>query len=264
METGWNVDTPVDDNLIRQFLTSQATVDAIYARAGGGRAEAHDDIHLADSGGPVPFINQSILRRPLTGVDDDVLDRAAAFAPDDRPSVLLSAWPTPDLTTRGWMLLGHPGLVVRPPAPVPDDGIWATAPGVEVVEADSPAAVAVAERIFVDGYPVPWAKGAPPGTALPPGIVDEGLRVRIANVDGEPVAVGQGFVGHGLVNLCGGAALPAARRRGAWKALVRVRVADDPSLPAMAYTSDDSRPGFIALGFLVICRFTLWGRHFAT
>ena len=33
---------------------------------------------------------------------------------------------------------------------------------------------------------------------------------------------------------------------------------DDPELPAVAYTSDDSRPGFVRMGFLPITRFTLW------
>ena len=34
----------------------------------------------------------------------------------------------------------------------------------------------------------------------------------------------------------------------------------DPALPAVAFTSDHSRPGFVRMGFLPITRFTLWSR----
>ena len=74
------------------------------------------------------------------------------------------------------------------------------------------------------------------------------------------IAVGNVLVAHGLVNLCLGATLPAARRRGVWEALVWARVDAASNLPAIAYTSDHSRPGFLRMGFLPITRFTLWRR----
>jgi hypothetical protein len=214
LETGWLPDTPVDDNLVRQFLLSQAAVDAAYTDL-GGRHDETEDLFLADTGGPIPFLNQSILRRPLRGGDDPALDVAEAFAPTDRPSVLLSAWPTPDLASRGWTLVGHPAVVLRAPGPVPDDAVWGPSPGVTITEASSAADIAVAERILVEGFGIP--SDSPIGAALPAGLLDHGLRVRIASVDGAPAAVGIVRVGHGIVNLCGGAALPAARRRGAWR-----------------------------------------------
>jgi len=42
------------------------------------------------------------------------------------------------------------------------------------------------------------------------------------------------------------------------RALVLDRCGDEPDLPAAAFTSDDSRPGFVRLGFLPILRCTLW------
>ena len=36
------------------------------------------------------------------------------------------------------------------------------------------------------------------------------------------------------------------------------RCADTPDLPAVTFTSDNSRPGFLRMGFLPITRFTLW------
>jgi hypothetical protein len=35
-------------------------------------------------------------------------------------------------------------------------------------------------------------------------------------------------------------------------------VEDAPELPAVAFTSDHSRPGFEHLGFVSVFRFTLW------
>jgi hypothetical protein len=87
------------------------------------------------------------------------------------------------------------------------------------------------------------------------------MALRLALLDDRPVAAGASHTAHGVVNLCMAATLPAARRRGVWAALVRPRIADDPSLPAVAFTSDDSRPGFERLGFLPVTRFTLWTRR---
>jgi hypothetical protein len=62
------------------------------------------------------------------------------------------------------------------------------------------------------------------------------------------------------VKLCLAATLADARRRGVWESLVWARIADAPDLPAVAYTSDDSRPGFARMGFLVVQRLTFWLR----
>jgi hypothetical protein len=62
---------------------------------------------------------------------------------------------------------------------------------------------------------------------------------------------------HGVVNLCFAATLSAGRRRGVWSALVWARVDQAPDQPAVAFTSDDSRPGFVKMGFLPMARLTL-------
>jgi hypothetical protein len=74
------------------------------------------------------------------------------------------------------------------------------------------------------------------------------------------VAAAAAHVAHGVVNLCFAATLPAARRRGVWESLVWARTADAPELPAVAFTSDFSRPGFERMGFVPVFRFTLWIR----
>ena len=95
---------------------------------------------------------------------------------------------------------------------------------------------------------------------LPEPILRTGVRYRLGLLDGEPVGAAARSVGRGIVNLCFAATLPQARRRGVWEALVWARVADGEGLPAVAYTSDYSRPGFERMGFVPITRGTLWAR----
>jgi hypothetical protein len=109
-ETGWLPDTPVGDNLVRQFLHNQAAVCDLIAEGFGGRAVRTPDVALAASRGVVPYFNEALLLRPLRSGADAVLDEIDRFyASSDAPGwVLLSAWPTPPLDVRGWNLVGHP------------------------------------------------------------------------------------------------------------------------------------------------------------
>ena len=260
-ETGWLPDTPVDDNLLRQFLHNQADLCDVLAEQFAGVTARSSDVALAASRCAVPFFNEALLLRPLRGDDDEVLDEIEEFfAASDAPTtVILSAWPTPPLGSRGWELVGHPAFVVRTPGaalepPAPRSGV-----ALAVWRAVAPDDVLAAERVFVDGYPIPEGQGRP-GASLPATITDTDVSLRVASVDGKDVAVGMGYIGHGCVNLCGAATLESARRTGGWGSLVRARVADGAVLPAVAFTSDDSRPGFEHLGFVSVMRFTLWAR----
>jgi hypothetical protein len=260
LESGWLSDTPHDDTLLRSFVQNQIDVNGLLAEhASGGRSDITGDVGIADANGPVPYYNQAILRRPVLDAGDPVLDLVEDFfgptVSSGRPATLLSIWPTPDLSSRGWHLVGHPAFVARPAGPHSP----VAAPTVEVGRL-GPDEIGTFERVMVEGYPLPEAAGLPPGSLVPPGAVAAGITLRSAVVDGAPVAVGMGYVGSGVVNLCGGATLEAARRRGAWGALVWARVDDAPDLPAVAFTSDFSRPGFLHMGFLVITRFSMWFR----
>ena len=257
LETGWLADTPVTDNLFRQFVFNQAGVNESVAAGTAGRSERTDDVLLADAGSPVPYNNQALLTRPLAAVGDPVLDQVEAFyARAGQPVTLLSMWPTPDLAARGWQLVGHPALVVRGPGPVDTT----SRPGVEVVRVTSAEDLATSERVAVEGYPIEAAEGASMGTLFPPSLLGSAVTVRLGVLDGTPVAAALSSVACGVQNLCLGATLPASRRRGVWEALVWARVGDAPDLPAVAYTSDFSRPGFLRMGFLPVTRFTLWLR----
>ena len=107
-------------------------------------------------------------------------------------------------------------------------------------------------------HPMPELDGLPPNRAMGPALLGSAVRNWIGYLDGNPVAAAASHAAHGVVNLCLAATLPTARRRGVWRTLVAARCADTPDLPAVAFTSDYSRPGFLRMGFLPITRFTLW------
>jgi hypothetical protein len=255
LATGWGVHEPIDDSVLRRFVFNQAEVQRAMASGPAARHEADDDVALADSGGPVVYANVAVLLRPVTRADDPVVNRVLDFYADatDRAALVLSVWPVPDLAERGLHVAGHPMFVVRAPGPV------AAPPraGVEVVDVTTLDQLRVAERVAVDGYPIDAAKGAPPGTVFPDAVLHTGLRVRLGLVDGEPVSAASVHAAHGVVNLCFAATVPAGRRRGVWSALVWSRVGVAADQPAVAFTSDDSRPGFVRMGFLPLSRFTL-------
>jgi hypothetical protein len=256
LATGWGADEPIGDSVLRQFVFNQADVLRAMASGPTGRVESDADVVMVDSGGPVAYNNMSLLLRPVTSTDDPVLDRVTDFYAEapDRLSLLLSVWPLPDLTPRGWQLGGHPMFVVRAPGPV-------TAPpraGVEVHPVTTVDDLRTLERVAVEGYPIDEAKDAPPGVAFPDALLERAVSFRLGLVDGAPVSVAALHVAHGVTNLCFAATLPAGRRRGVWSTLVWDRVAEAPDQPAVAFTSDDSRPGFVKLGFLPMTRFTLY------
>jgi hypothetical protein len=253
LETGWLADTPVEDSLLRQFLNNQADAQLELVRAVQGRGERTADVVLSDLGVPSPMLNQAVLLRPLAGPDDPALEVVTDFF-RGRLGSLLSAWPTPDLTARGWQLVGHPMFVARGPWESPPS----VAAGVDIRSAESAEDLALIERLAVDGYPMPELAGEPANSVFGAALIDGPMTHRLGFVDGQPVGAAAGYVAHGVVNLCFAATLPAARRRGVWRSLVAARCADAADLPAMAFTSDYSRPGFVRLGFLPLWRATFW------
>ena len=260
-ETGWLADTPISDNLLRQFLHNQAEVCEQIAEGFDGDVARSPELALAASRCVVPYFNEALLLRPLHSDADELLDEIDRFyaGNDARSWVLLSAWPTPPLKDRGWELVGHPAFVLRTPSALLRPATTRDEMELDVRLASTSEDLAIAERIFVEGYPIEEGIGRP-GATLPSSLADTGVTMRIASVDGVDVAVGMGNVAHGCVNLCGAATMPAARRTGAWGALVRARVEDGRDLPAVAFTSDYSRPGFEHLGFVSVVRFTMWAR----
>ena len=255
LETGWGPETPVGDTLLRRAVFAMAGAWEPAVAALGGRVGRYAEFALADLRRPAGLANAVTLLQPLPPHPDAVLDAVEAAVGGGSGAVcLLSAWPTPDLSARGWRLLGHPPLHLRPPAPLPP---LVSPPGLRIAAVADPAAVRAYERVLVEGYPFPDVRL---GTLFDDRLLTAaGPHLEIGYLDGRAVTVGARHVAHGLVVLALGATLPEARHRGCWAAMVRSRLAAVPDLPAVALFGDDSRPGAERLfGFLPITRFTMW------
>jgi GNAT superfamily N-acetyltransferase len=120
-------------------------------------------------------------------------------------------------------------------------------PGVEVRRAETDDDRRLAARIAAAVFGTPYVEPATPGS---------GTVVYLAYVDGRPVARATGsFTEHG-VTLFGGAVLPEARGRGAYRALVRARWDDAVSRRTPLAVTDagsQSRPILARLGFREVC-----------
>jgi hypothetical protein len=122
-------------------------------------------------------------------------------------------------------------------------------PGVEVRRVATPEEALVAAQIAAEAF------GA--DVAVPGAIDPEGRIVKyLAYVDGEPVAQATAQFGEHGASLFGGATLPSARGRGAYRALVAARWEDavargTPLLVTQAGRM--SRPILERLGFRTVC-----------
>lgn len=264
---GWEPATPHADSLCRRFVHHWAEQNVAFAAAAGGTDVHTDRFILADYGYPTGFFNGVVLLARPPGWDEvlDELDPLLAGGTGD--VMLWSLWPTPDLRRRDWLLMGHPPLLLRPPAelaPVPPP---APTPLVVGTAAD----LAVWEDVAVRAYPLPELVGVQAGRLINPALLaDERLTFRIsentsdssddAGVLRTPVSVSAHFVAHGLGSLAFGATLPSSRGRGHWAQHARARLRTRPDLWHSGIFSDDSRPLAETLGFVPIVRFTLWHR----
>jgi hypothetical protein len=258
---GWEPDLPVSDTLLRRFLFNLAAFHEVPVVAAGGRVLRRDDFAAADLGRPAAMHNAATLLRPLPfDRPAETLDEVEGFLAGggSGEAYLWSAWPTPDLRPRGWVLEGHPPLLLRPPGarPVPP-----VPPGLRVDRVAGVDALRDWERVAVDGFPYrelqPWR----PGELLNERVLsDTRLRLWVGYQDDRPVCVGSLFVAEGVAAFSLRVTLPEARRRGYWAAMAAVRLVEEPGLPAVGIFSDMSRPSAEAIGFLPLTRFTLWHR----
>jgi len=152
LTTGWEPDVPIDDTFVRRFVFALAEAWEPTVAALGGHVMRCAEFALADLGRPAGLANAVTLLQPLSH-EGTLLDAVEdAVAGGTGTVALLSAWPTPDLTARGWQLAGHPPLHLRPPAPLPP----APAPrGLRVAPVTDATGVADFERVLVEGYPFP-------------------------------------------------------------------------------------------------------------
>jgi hypothetical protein len=255
LTTGWEPDLPAEDTLLRQAVLVHASWPTARAAAAGRPWRSGPRWAGGWIGDRGAFTNPVVLVQPLTG-PEEVLADVGTLIPDHVPYLLVSAWPTPDLRPHGLCLVGHPPLMVRLPGPGPDS----PPPGIEVHEVRDAEELGVAERILVEGFPLPEVEPLTPGDLFDPTLLQSSTRVWVAWSGGEPAAVATAHHHAGVTLIEAVATLPAARGRGAGAAVTWAATLSDPTRSAVLIASDDGRPIYERMGYRAIERWTIWLR----
>lgn len=254
LTTGWEPELPAEDTLVRQAVLVHASWPVEVARGTGRPWRSTQEWAGAWIGDRGALTNWVVLMQPLTD-PVGLLAEVDALFPPHVPYVLITAWPT-DLQQHALVLLGHPPLMVR----FPGDPPAGAATGVEVLEVRDADRLAVAERVLVEGYPMPELEPLTPGDLLGPAILGRDIRVWLAQVDGEPGAVAAAHLHAGVTLVEYVAALPRARGRGAGAAVTWASTLANPGRPAVLLASDDGRPVYERMGYRAVERWSLWLR----
>src|SRR4029077_9975024 len=187
------------------------------------RVENHEgDLTLTDTGTPLPFWNRAVLERPISDIDG-TLGRLRAFyhRSSTNPFLFDSAWPTPDLTSQGFVRMGHPPLMLRPagaplPPPPPERRIECVAPAEQAPDM---------ERTIVDGYPAPPLQPFERVRLFtPPTWTAPGWHHFVGYVDDRPVAAGSSYVGDRLLRVENIFTLDEVRGKGYGRAITAATI----------------------------------------
>ena len=254
LNDGWRPSTPAADTLARAYTEQYADLIQKLGQAAGHRTVRTDDFVASDAHQPFPFFNLAVLRRPLTSVDDPVLNAIDEFfTPNDgTPFLVWSATPTPSLASRGWTLMGHPPLMFRPagPAQVPEPA------GVTLRKVSTPAELDTFAQTMVEAYPTPEMAGRP---LYGPGIIDApGWHMWFAELDGDSIGSAAAHVGPHVVDVEWISTHQRCRGRRIGEALTWAATLAEPSKPAMLFASDLGRPVYERMGYVALSRLTLW------
>jgi hypothetical protein len=256
LSTGWEAGLPDTDSLCLRWVRHWAAQCAMFVAAAGGTVVRDERYLLADTGRPAAFLNAAVLLAPPADLPELLDEIEARTARGTGEVFLWSLWPLPDLGDRGWILDGHPPLLVRPPVAVLPAPAAPPGPAPEPVRGT--ARLAEWERVLIEGYPLP---GVAAGTFAGPGLLDD-PRLRLwTSRDGDVAAAATAqFVAHGVASFAFAATRPESRRGGHWYRHAVHRLRTEPDLWHVGVFSDFSRPGAERIGFVPVLRHTLWHR----
>src|SRR5215216_42437 len=112
----WDPGLPSDDNLIKNYVHGYAQLMEATADACGWPVLRTERVVAVDAGTEFPFQNCAVPLRPFTSDIDEALAEVDTFyrARPGGPFLLWCGFPVSDLGGRGWELMGHPPLMLRP------------------------------------------------------------------------------------------------------------------------------------------------------
>jgi hypothetical protein len=254
---GWESDVPDSDTLVRRAVAVHASWGVAVADSLGRPSRRTARWAGGFIGERGALTNPVVVTAPIAPEEyAEVVAEVGELVPEPVPFFLVSPFPTPDLSALGLVKIGHPPVMVRfagGQAPPLRDGVELH----PVTGADD---LAVAERVLVEGYPMPDLEPVVRGSILAPALLDGATRVWLAYVDGEPAAIAAAHVAGGAALVEYVAALPSARGRGAGAAATWAATLCEPDLPAVLIASDDGRPLYEAMGYVAVERWTVWIR----
>ncbi|MEV0792487.1 GNAT family N-acetyltransferase [Kribbella sp. NPDC050459] len=253
LATGWEPGLEPADSLMRQAVLAHASWAVDAARRAGKPWYDGDTWAGAILGDRSALTNWVVPKQPVDPAG--IVAEAARELPSGAPYLFVSAWPTGDLRASGLGLAGHPPLMLRLPQTT-------TAPpttDLDVRRVTDAAGLADAERILVEGYPLPELQPFRAGAVYAPSFLD-GSVVWVGYDGDVPLATATAHSAAGVTVVENVAVMPAARGRGAGAAVTWAATTGYADQPACLIASDDGQPVYQRLGYLRVVRWTVWVR----
>jgi len=258
--TGWELDAPDTDTAMRQFLQAQTAFQRLSGESLGATVVETERYIAVDTGRPASMVNFGLLRQPIdaANIDQRMNELEDIFGRRDATGfvALYSPMPTPDLSTWGWNLAGHPPMQLRSPCSpaVPTD--------TRIERVRSNEDLANLERIMIEGFDFQEMRGAAAGSLFSPRLLeDDRFGAWLGYRQDEPVAAAGSMVEAGIVDVVMVATVPAARRMGLGLAVTQAATRPELGLPAVLFSSDEGRPVYERLGYMPILRGSFWYRE---
>lgn len=252
LATGWEPDLAPTDSLVRQAVLAHASWATDAARRAGKPWYDGDSWAGAVLGDSGPMTNWVIQKQPVDPAE--VILEAARELPNNVPYLFVSPWPTRDLREHGLALAGHPPLMVH----LPMTEIVPPTTDVDIRQVTDAAGLAEAERVLIEGYPLPELQPFQAGCMYDASFL-EGSTVWVGYDGDVPLATSTAHSAAGVTIVENVAVMPAARGRGAGAAITWAATKHHDQ-PAVLIASDNGQPVYQRLGYLRLERWTVWVR----
>ncbi len=255
LTTGWEPDVEATDSVVRSCVLVHASWAVTQARSLERAWRNGPEWAAGHAGDRGAMTNWVVVKQPLLDLGRVVGEIDDLFPPSV-PYLLVSPWPTPDLRSLRLGLVGHPPLMYRPWLPPRDEAET----DLEVRWVSNDTELATAERVLVDGYPMPELQPFSPGCLYAPALCDASTRIVVAYDGDTAIATAAAHAAHGVTLVEGVAVLPEARGKGAGALVTQAATTAFADQPATLLASDDGQPVYERLGYLRLERWTVWLR----